>query len=68
MEVDIARKRVALTMRMSDTPGEKTSAGGGERMSKGQQRHKSSPAPQATGGMGTMAALFAQAKNNNKKR
>ena len=68
MEIDVARKRVALTMRMSDTPGEKTSAGGGERMSKGQQRHKSSPAPQAAGGMGTMAALFAQAKNNNKKR
>lgn len=68
MEVDVARKRVALTMRMSDTPGEKTSAGGGERMSKGQQRHKSSPAPQAAGGMGTMAALFAQAKNNKKKR
>lgn len=69
MEVDIPRKRVALSMRMSDTPGEKTSAGGGERMNKGQQRHKSTATPQAAaGGMGTMAALFAQAKNNNKKK
>jgi len=29
MEVDVKRQRVALTMRMSDTPGAKTSGPGG---------------------------------------
>lgn len=67
MEVDIPRKRVALTMRLDDTPGEKTSGGGqGERMNKSQKRHRSTAEPQKSGGMGTMAALFTQAKN--KKR
>lgn len=81
MEIDVPRKRVGLSMRMDDVPGEKTSAGGAgnsnnhaKRVNKsnGQNNrgsHKSSG--QGAGqGMGTMAALFAQAqnKNNNKKR
>jgi len=71
MEVDIPRNRVALSMRMSDTPGEKVEGPrGGARGSKPggntprTERHSSQdkPAPANAG----MAALFANAKNMRK--
>lgn len=65
MEVDAARKRIALSMRLGDQPGENTSS------KKGAQRtpqKKYQNRPQKTAGTGTMAALFAQAKIERKKR
>ena len=71
MEVDIPRNRVALSMRMGDTPGEKVEGPrGGARGSKPggntprTERHSSQdkPAPANAG----MAALFANAKNLRK--
>ncbi|QKE64856.1 RNA-binding transcriptional accessory protein [Aquipseudomonas campi] len=75
MEVDIPRNRVGLTMRMSDTPGEKVDGprGGGRPGNGGQnrggnqprsERHSSQdkPAPANPG----MAALFANAKQLKK--
>ncbi len=65
MEVDAARKRIALSMRLGDQPGENTSS------KKGAQRtpqKKYQTRPQKTAGTGTMAALFAQAKIERKKR
>ena len=71
MEVDIPRNRVALSMRMGDTPGEKVEGPrGGARGSKPggntprTERHSSQdkPAPANAG----MAALFANAKNMRK--
>ncbi|MBB2493961.1 Tex family protein [Aquipseudomonas ullengensis] len=74
MEVDIPRNRVGLTMRMSDTPGEKVDGPRGARPGNGGQnrggnqprseRHSSQdkPAPANPG----MAALFANAKNLRK--
>ena len=71
MEVDIPRNRVALSMRMGDTPGEKIEGPrGGARGSKPgsntprSERHSSQdkPAPANAG----MAALFANAKNLRK--
>ncbi len=67
MEVDVQRKRIALSLRLDDTPGEKAEAGasantkGGSRpQSQNQQRNaqKNNPAP-AT--MGSMGALLQQA-------
>jgi uncharacterized protein len=66
MEVDVARKRIALSLRLDDIPGEKTESGasggkGGARpTSQNQQRNaqKNNPAPAA---MGTMGALLQQA-------
>jgi len=66
MEVDVARKRIALSLRLDDTPGEKTEGGasggkGGARpQSQNQHRNaqKNNPAP-AT--LGTMGALLQQA-------
>ncbi|MEX6502852.1 Tex family protein [Pseudomonas zhanjiangensis] len=76
MEVDIPRNRIALSMRMSDTPGEKVEgARGGQRggQSRGgarggntprSERHSSQdkPAPANAG----MASLFANAKQLRK--
>ncbi|HBZ94711.1 MAG TPA: RNA-binding transcriptional accessory protein, partial [Pseudomonas sp.] len=73
MEVDIPRNRIALSMRMGDTPGEKVEgARGGQSRGNGNrggntprsERYSSQdkPAP-ATGGM---AALFANAKQLKK--
>ncbi|WXL25599.1 Tex family protein [Ectopseudomonas mendocina] len=68
MEVDIPRNRIALSMRMGDTPGEKTEGPrtGGNRggNTPRSERHsrEDKPAP-ATGGM---AALFANAKQLKK--
>jgi uncharacterized protein len=62
MEVDVPRKRIALSLRLDDTPGEKMEGKkGGERpQSQNQQRaaQKNNPAP-AT--MGSMGALLQQA-------
>lgn len=73
MEVDIARKRVALTMRMDDEPGEKTSAPSGDQARRvrnsNKQTDRSSRSNQSSAAPanGTMAALFAQAKQKKKK-
>ncbi|HEY7773678.1 MAG TPA: Tex family protein [Marinagarivorans sp.] len=66
MEVDIQRKRVALSMRLDDTPGEKTSgAGGGGNSRNNGARAARSGQPKQTFKdniqQGTMAALFEQA-------
>lgn len=62
MEVDVPRKRIALSLRLDDTPGEKVEGGnkGGSRPSQNQQRaaQKNNPAPAA---MGSMGALLQQA-------
>ena len=70
MEVDIPRKRVALSMRMSDVPGEKPAApvrNQGPRPA----RHESRPSTErasnnSTSASGTMASLFANAKQRKK--
>ena len=66
MEVDIPRNRVALSMRMGDTPGEKVEGprGGNKGNTPRTERHSSQdkPAPANAG----MAALFANAKNMRK--
>ncbi|UUA72189.1 Tex family protein [Cellvibrio sp. QJXJ] len=67
MEVDVPRKRIALSLRLDDTPGEKmegnsssNNRGGGRPQSQNQQRaaQKNNPAPAA---MGSMGALLQQA-------
>ncbi|MFO1388386.1 Tex family protein [Cellvibrio sp.] len=62
MEVDVPRKRIALSLRLDDTPGEKVEGKkGGERpQSQNQQRNaqRNNPAPAA---MGSMGALLQQA-------
>lgn len=67
MEVDVPRKRIALSLRLDDTPGEKVEGnkGGGARPSQNQQRaaQKNNPAPAA---MGSMGALLQQALKKNK--
>ncbi|MDG9923222.1 MULTISPECIES: Tex family protein [unclassified Pseudomonas] len=74
MEVDIPRNRVGLTMRMSDTPGEKVDGPrGGSRGNGGQnrggnqprsERHSSQDKPAAANA--AMASLFANAKQLRK--
>ncbi|MDD0845147.1 Tex family protein [Pseudomonas sp. Gutcm_11s] len=74
MEVDIPRNRVGLTMRMSDTPGEKVDGPrGGARGNGGQnrggnqprsERHSSQDKPAPTNA--AMASLFANAKQLRK--
>ncbi|MGV8835757.1 S1 RNA-binding domain-containing protein, partial [Cellvibrio sp.] len=62
MEVDVPRKRIALSLRLDDTPGEKVEGkkGGERHQSQNQQRaaQKNNPAPAA---MGSMGALLQQA-------
>lgn len=62
MEVDVQRKRIALSLRLDDTPGEKVESnkGGGRPQSQNQNRNaqKNNPAPAA---MGSMGALLQQA-------
>jgi len=80
MEVDVPRKRIGMSMRMDDTPGEKTS-GPGERKSSrrggsgasSQRSFGGNNSGNSKGGTvgkseGTMAALFAQANKNKKGR
>ena len=58
MEVDVPRKRIALSLRLDDTPGEKVeSRKGSERpQSQNQNRNaqKNNPAPAAIGSMGAL--------------
>lgn len=63
MEVDVARKRIALSLRLDDTPGEKVEGGsssggkGGSRpQSQNQNRNaqKNNPAPATIGSMGAL--------------
>jgi uncharacterized protein len=68
MEVDIPRNRVALSMRMGDTPGEKIEGprgGANKGNAPRTERHSSQdkPAPVNAG----MAALFAGAKQMKKR-
>ncbi|AFU99781.2 Tex family protein [Simiduia agarivorans] len=67
MEVDIPRKRIGLSMRMDDQPGEKV-AGNEPRGRRNQPRQSSPRGQQAPAAQGTMAALFAQASKNKKGR
>ncbi len=72
MEVDIPRNRIALSMRMSDTPGEKVDGPrGGARQGGGKsgqaprsERHSSQDKPAPANA--AMAALFANAKQLRK--
>ena len=71
MEVDIPRKRVGLSMRMSDTPGEKVEGnrggrphGGGARQQQAAARPPRETAPAANN---AMASLFANARQLKKK-
>lgn len=71
MEVDVARKRIGLSMRMSDDAAEQADKrGGAAPADRNQGRNKPSrqPKQQASdnGGNGTMAALFAQAQGQKK--
>ncbi len=60
MEVDVARKRIALSLRLDDTPGEKadggSSKGGSRPQSQNQQRtaQKNNPVAPAIGSMGAL--------------
>ncbi|WP_417661670.1 Tex family protein [Pseudomonas sp.] len=70
MEVDIPRNRIALSMRMSDTPGEKVEGprGSGNR---GNNSRSNTPAPRPENKPApvnnAMASLFANAKQLKKK-
>jgi uncharacterized protein len=67
MEVDAARKRIALSMRLDDTPGEKPQGGRGAERNAGNNRQPRRDAkPQQQNG--TFAQLFAAAaeKKNNR--
>jgi uncharacterized protein len=71
MEVDIPRKRVGLSMRMSDTPGEKVDGARGARpgaaprqqQSNAPRKEAATPAPSNN----PMASLFANAKQLKKR-
>jgi len=71
MEVDIPRKRVGLSMRMGDTPGEKIDGargsrpGSAPRSSQGNAPRKESAAPAPSNN--AMASLFANAKQLKKR-
>jgi uncharacterized protein len=68
MEVDIPRNRVGLSMRMSDTPGEKAEGprGGQNRgPAPRSERHSSQDKPAPANA--AMAALFANAKSLKKR-
>jgi uncharacterized protein len=72
MEVDIPRKRVGLSMRMSDTPGEKVDGNrGGNRGGNGGNRQQQAPRQRETTtaapANNAMASLFANAKQLKKK-
>ncbi|QEY65455.1 RNA-binding transcriptional accessory protein [Metapseudomonas lalkuanensis] len=68
MEVDIPRNRVGLSMRMSDTPGEKVDGPRGGARQGGQSRQQqSAPRNSAPPATGAMASLFANAKQIKKK-
>ncbi len=60
MEVDVERKRIAMSMRMDDVPGEKAAA------KKTGSAIKRKPQQQAPAKQGTMAALFEAAAKKKK--
>lgn len=70
MEVDIPRKRIALSMRMGDTPGEKIEgakpSGGAKRNERSARPTPQANTPAATPANPAMAALFANAKQLRK--
>lgn len=61
MEVDLQRKRIAMSMRLSDEPGPARTAESGKKSRSSDQREFKADVKQ-----GTMAALFTQAKQNKK--
>ncbi|MFG0409301.1 Tex family protein [Pseudomonas sp. NEEL19] len=71
MEVDIPRKRVGLSMRMSDTPGEKVDGNRGGNRGPAGNRQQQAPRQRETAtaapANNAMAALFANAKQLKKK-
>ncbi|MDH1552445.1 MULTISPECIES: Tex family protein [Pseudomonas] len=71
MEVDIPRKRVGLSMRMSDTPGEKVEGNRGGNRGPAGNRQPQAPRQRETAtaapANNAMAALFANAKQLKKK-
>jgi len=68
MEVDIPRNRVGLSMRMSDTPGEKIEGQRGGRPAGQPRPERSAPRSEAQpASNAAMAALFANAKQLKKK-
>ena len=70
MEVDIPRNRVGLSMRMSDTPGEKVDGprGGGRPGNGAPRGERSAPRQQEKApANNAMASLFANAKQLKKK-
>ena len=71
MEVDIPRKRIALSMRMGDTPGEKVEGNRGGGRANGGNRPQQPARPRETAtaapANNAMASLFANAKQLKKK-
>lgn len=71
MEIDIPRKRVGLSMRMSDTPGEKIDGARGARPgSAPRQSQNTAPRKETTAAApanNAMASLFANAKQLKKR-
>ncbi len=71
MEVDIPRKRVGLSMRMGDTPGEKVEGNRGGNRGNGGNRQQPAQRPRETAtaapANNAMASLFANAKQLKKK-
>ena len=68
MEVDIPRQRVGLSMRMSDTPGEKTDGprGGGKPRGNAPRSERHAKEDKPAPANAAMAALFANAKQLRK--
>ncbi|WP_313056376.1 Tex family protein [Stutzerimonas nitrititolerans] len=67
MEVDIPRQRVGLSMRMSDTPGEKTEGPrGGKPRGNAPRSERHAPQDKPAPANNAMAALFANAKQLRK--
>ena len=67
MEVDIARNRVALSMRMSDVPGEKSEAPRNAPRANSPRTERYSAQDKPAPANSAMAALFANAKQMKKK-
>jgi uncharacterized protein len=68
MEVDAARKRIALSMRLDDTPGEKTSTPRGQDRNAGKAVERLNRDNQKQPGNNAMAQLFAAAQNKKNNR
>jgi len=70
MEVDVQRKRIALTMRLSDEPGQdnRSQRSGGERQQQKPRQQANRQPRQDTSGGGAMGGAFAAAFANAKKK